>query len=70
MNPAYALGFYLYYLGGDGIKITELGQDDRPYVVREEAHGDWLFAAAVSRRLAPDFHFGLTGRFSSIVISA
>jgi hypothetical protein len=62
MKPAYAIGFYLYYLGGGGIKITELDQDARPYVVREESHGDWLFAAAVSRRLADDIHVGLTGR--------
>ncbi len=44
----HASGFYLYYLGGGGIKITDLDQFGRPYVVREESHGDWLFAGAVS----------------------
>ncbi|MEW5796127.1 MAG: PorV/PorQ family protein [Candidatus Zixiibacteriota bacterium] len=57
-----AIGFYLYYLGGDGIKITDLDQDDRPYVVREESHGDWLFSAALSRQIAPDIHVGIAGK--------
>jgi hypothetical protein len=55
-------GFYLYYLGGDGIKITELGADDRPYVVREESHGDWMFSAAVAGRVAGKIDVGLTGK--------
>ena len=33
-----AFGFYFYYLGGGGIKITALNEFDRPYVVREESH--------------------------------
>ena len=57
-----AYGFYLYYLGGDGIKITELDPDDRPYVVREEAHGDWLFATSIARAITPEIHVGLTGK--------
>jgi hypothetical protein len=57
-----AFGFYIYYLGGDGIKITDLDQDSRPYVVREESHGDWLFAAAVSRTIFQDIKIGVTGR--------
>jgi len=57
-----AFGFYLYYLGGGGIKLTELDQDNRPYVVREESHGDWLFSAAVSRAITSDIHVGVTGK--------
>ncbi len=57
-----AFGFYVYYLGGGGIKITRLNEMERPYVVREESHGDWLFAAAVSGRIANRVDFGLTGK--------
>ncbi len=57
-----AFGFYIYYLGGGGIKITDLDQDSRPYVVREESHGDWLFAAAVSRTIFDKVKIGVTGK--------
>lgn len=58
----HAYGAYLYYLGGGGIKITDLDQFGRPYVVREESHGDWLFAGAVSGKLGSAIDFGLTGK--------
>lgn len=57
-----AFGFYIYYLGGSGIKITDLDRDNRPYVVSEESHGDWLFAAAMSRTLFGDVKVGVTGK--------
>lgn len=57
-----AFGFYFYYLGGGGIKITRLNEFDRPYVVREESHGDFLFSAAVSGRIAEKIDFGLTAK--------
>jgi len=57
-----AFGFYFYYLGGGGIKITALNEFDRPYVVREESHGDFLFAAAVAGQLARNIDFGLTAK--------
>jgi hypothetical protein len=57
-----AFGFYVYYLGGGGIKITQLNQFDRPIVVAEESHGDYLFAAAVSGRIAQKIDFGLTAK--------
>jgi hypothetical protein len=57
-----AIGFYVYFLGGDGIKITELDQSGRPYVVREESHGDWLFAGSVSGELGGKIDVGLTGK--------
>ena len=57
-----AFGFYLYYLGGGGIKITELGPNNRPYVVREESHGDFLLAASLSGVLRDRLDFGLTAK--------
>ena len=42
-------GFSFYYLGGGGIKITDLPDGaTRPIVVREEAHGDYAFSAGVA----------------------
>ncbi|MBD3258290.1 hypothetical protein GF377_07640, partial [candidate division GN15 bacterium] len=60
--PIQAFGFYVYYLGGGGIKITQLDQFNRPFVVREESHGDWLFTGSVSGRIADKVDFGLTGK--------
>ncbi len=57
-----AFGFYFYYLGGGGIKITQLDEFNRPYVVKEESHGDFLFSAAVSGKLGPKLDFGLTAK--------
>lgn len=57
-----SFGFYLYYLGGGGIKITELNEFDRPYVVREESHGDYLLAASASGKLRDNLDFGLTAK--------
>ncbi len=57
-----AFGFYVYYLGGGGIKITQLNQFDRPYVVAEESHADVLVAAAVSGKIRSKIDFGLTAK--------
>ena len=57
-----AFGFYIYYLGGDGIKITQLNQFNRPYVVSEESHGDFIFAAAISGKLGEKIDFGLSAK--------
>jgi len=57
-----AFGFYLYYLGGGGIKITALNEFDRPYVVSEESHGDYLLAASVAGRLSDKIDFGLSAK--------
>jgi len=57
-----AFGFYLYYLGGGGIKITQLNEFERPYVVREESHSDILLSAAVAGRLSERLMYGLTGK--------
>ncbi|MFH1372828.1 MAG: hypothetical protein ABII79_03425 [bacterium] len=57
-----AFGFYLYYLGGGGIKITDTLATGRPFVVREVSHGDYLLAAAISGRIGQSVDFGLTTR--------
>lgn len=58
-----AFGFYLYYLGGGGIKITEFNNAlGRPTVVREESHGDFLFAASLSGQIANRVDFGLSAK--------
>ena len=57
-----AFGFYLYYLGGGGIKITSLNQFNRPYVVREESHADILLAASVSGKIKEKIDFGINAK--------
>ncbi len=57
-----AFGFYLYYIGGGGIKITQLNQLNRPEVVREESHGDYLLAGSIAGSLSDKIDFGLTAR--------
>jgi hypothetical protein len=55
-------GFYLYYLGGGGIKITRLNEYERPEVESEESHGDLLLSAALSGRLGGKVDFGLSAK--------
>lgn len=57
-----AFGFYFYYLGGGGIKITSLNQYNRPYVVREESHADILLAGSVSGKIGKRFDVGVTAK--------
>jgi len=57
-----SFGFYLYYLGGGGIKITQLNEFDRPYVVREESHGDYLLAAAAAGQPSTKLSLGLSAK--------
>ena len=57
-----AYGFYLYYLGGGGVKLTALGENQRPYVLREESHADLLLAGAVSGKLGARMNYGITAR--------
>jgi hypothetical protein len=61
-NKILAYGFYLYYLGGGGIKITQLNEFNRPYVVREESHADVLLAGSVAGRVWNKVDFGLTAK--------
>jgi hypothetical protein len=56
-------GFYFYYLGGGGIKITGFDpQSQRPYVIREESHGDMLLAGSLSGKIKKSIDFGVTGK--------
>ena len=58
-----AYGFYFYYLGGGGIKLT--GWDaarNRPYVITEVTHGDYLLAGSLSGRIKRKIDFGVTVR--------
>ncbi len=57
-----SFGFYGYYLGGGGIKITQLNEFDRPYVVAEESHADVLLGAALAGRIQDRIDFGLTAK--------
>ena len=57
-----AFGFYVYYLGGGGIKITRLNEFERPYVISEESHGDFLFTGSVSGKIKSVVDFGLTAK--------
>lgn len=57
-----AYGFYLYYLGGGGIKLTQLDAFGRQYAVSEESHGDFLLSAALAGRLGERLDFGLTAK--------
>jgi len=58
-----AYGFYLYYLGGGGIKITDYDvAQQRPIVVREESHGDYLLAASFAGRILNKIDAGVTVR--------
>ena len=57
-----AYGFYLYYLGGGGIKITQLNEFDRPFVLREESHGDYLLTAAMAGKFSDKIDYGLSAK--------
>ena len=58
-----AYGFYLYYLGGGGIKITDYDvAQQRPIVIREESHGDYLLAASFAGRILNKIDAGVTVR--------
>ncbi len=54
-------GFYFYYLGGGGIKITDFDVGtQRPFVVREASHGDYLLAGSVAGKIKNRIDFGVT----------
>ncbi|MCP4705139.1 MAG: PorV/PorQ family protein [candidate division Zixibacteria bacterium] len=58
-----AYGFYFYYLGGGGINITEWdAARNRPVIVRELTHGDYLLAGSVSGKIKNKIDFGVTAR--------
>ncbi len=57
-----SFGFYFYYLGGGGIKITSLDLNNRPYVINEVSHGDYLLGASISGKIKNKIDFGLTAK--------
>ncbi len=64
-----AFGFNLMRLGGDGIKITALpvpgappSESNKPYVVDEKSHSDYLFLFSYSRRMRPKLALGANAK--------
>ncbi len=58
-----AYGFYLYYLGGGGINITELNpQTGRPYISNVQSHGDFYLAGSLARHVKNNMDLGVTVR--------
>ncbi|MFH2035664.1 MAG: hypothetical protein ABIJ45_04620 [Candidatus Zixiibacteriota bacterium] len=56
-----AFGFYLYYLGGGGIKITRPDEVTNRYIViREESHADIMLAGSLSGKIKDKIDVGLT----------
>lgn len=56
-------GFYLYYLGGGGVKLTAYDSvANWPYVVREDNHFDLMFGASLAGRWREKFAYGLTAK--------
>ncbi len=61
-NLIKAFGVYLYYLGGGGIKLTSLDLNNRPYVINEVTHGDYLLAGSIAGSFNEKLNFGLTAK--------
>ena len=56
-------GVYFYYLGGGGIKITDIDPvSRRQYVVREESHGDYMPAVSAAGKINERIDVGITVR--------
>jgi hypothetical protein len=54
-------GFYLYYLGGGGVKITDFDPVAQwPYVVREENHFDMMLGASLAGKFRNNIYYGGT----------
>ncbi len=61
--PIKGYGFYLYYLGGNGIKITDVNpQTGRPYAVDNKSHGDFYVGASFSMKPRGKVDLGATIR--------
>jgi hypothetical protein len=57
-------GFYLYYLGGGGIKITGYDPETEwPYVIEEENHFDLMLGASLAGRFRDNLAYGITAKF-------
>jgi hypothetical protein len=58
-----ALGISLYRLGGGGIYVTGVDQNDRFYVIREESHADYAAYFSYGRQFSDRFYGGITTKF-------
>jgi hypothetical protein len=68
-NSSSAFGLNLMRLGGDGIKITALptpdappGESNKPYVVDEKSHSDYVFLFSYSRKIRPKLALGANAK--------
>jgi len=62
-NGLNSYGFYVYYLGGGGIKITGYDAEKQwPYVVREENHFDLMLGASLAGRYGENVAYGVTAK--------
>ncbi len=57
----HSYGFYIYYLGGGGVNITDINAQGRPYVVSQESHGDIMLAGSAGGRYR-NVDIGLSAR--------
>ena len=57
-----AYGFYFYFLGGGGIRITALDQYNRPYIVDEKSHGDYVLAGSIGLKPAAKWTAGVSAK--------
>jgi hypothetical protein len=53
-----AIAFSLLRLGGGGIKVTGLQDDNRVFVLREESHADYAFLFSYSHPIRPTLFWG------------
>jgi len=58
-----ALGISLYRLGGGGIYVTGVDQNDRFYIIREESHADYAAYFSYGREFNPKLYGGITTKF-------
>lgn len=58
-----AYGFYFYYLGGGGIKITGYDPNtDWPFVEREENHFDIMLGGSLAGKYSDKLSYGVTAK--------
>jgi hypothetical protein len=58
-----ALGVSLYRLGGGGIYVTGVDQNDRYYIIREESHADYAGYFSYGREFNRKLYGGVTAKF-------
>lgn len=58
-----ALGVSLYRLGGGGIYVTGVDQNDRFYIIREESHADYAGFFSYGREINEKLYGGISAKF-------